>query len=351
LEENKGRWTIVLLTCRDPAKDFRLPLAEELHLLGHKVFYIFLKRRPVVIDMDNSQEKRVFSLSKFLSFMRHNFRDRRPLLFVNSTNLVFPAMSRMLRVLCGGLWCLDMHDDLLYGRTGYSRVKAQIAQTILLGGSDVVVHAAPTLKRLFPTSRHLGNASSVTAIERPAPDWKKILILASVDERLDFDFLGAAATANPGLCFEIRGHIASDDPKVKQKVDELTSAHANIYYLGSYVNSELPTVLGAYAVTLAPYVVGSPLTDYIDPLRFYHCLNSGMEVISTGIPKARDFGSVLHCVEDPAEVGPLLCGLAEGTIARRNTGSTASVYNWRNRAIKLLDIVSGEASGAEGLPA
>ena len=81
MKENKGRWTIVLLTCRDPAKDFRLPLAEELHLLGHKVFYIFLKRRPVVIDMDNSQEKRVFSLPKFLSFMRHNFSDHKPLTF------------------------------------------------------------------------------------------------------------------------------------------------------------------------------------------------------------------------------------------------------------------------------
>lgn len=351
LKENKGRWTIVLLTCRDPAKDFRLPLAEELHLLGHKVFYIFLKRRPVVIDMDNSHEKRVFSIPKFLRFMRHNFRARKSLLFVNSTNLVFPAMSRMLRMLCGGLWCLDMHDDLLYGRAGLARLKAQIAQTILLGGSDVVVHAAPTLKRLFPMSRHLGNASTVTAIERSSPDWTKILILASVDERLDFDFLGAAATANPELRFEIRGHISKDDSRVKKKVDDLTAAHPNIDYLGPYVNSELPTILGAYAVTLAPYVVSSPLTDYIDPLRFYHCLNSGMEVISTGIPKARDFGNVLYCVGDYAEVGPLVRGLAEGTIARRNSGSTASVYNWKNRAIKLLDIVSGASSGAEGLPA
>jgi len=351
LKENKGRWTIVLLTCRDPAKDFRLPLAEELHRLGHKVFYIFLKRRPVVIDMDKSEDKQVFSLPKFLRFMRHNFRGREPLLFVNSTNLVFPAISRMLRMLCGGLWCLDMHDDLLYGRTGYSRVKAQIAQSILLGGSDLVVHAAPTLKQLFPNSRHLGNASSVTAIDRSMPDWKKILILASVDERLDFDFLGAAASANPDLVFEIRGHIASDDPKVKRKVDQLTAAHANIHYLGPYVNSELPTILGAYAVTLAPYVVGSPLTDYIDPLRYYHCLNSGMEVISTGIPKAHDFGNVLHCVRNPAEVGPLVRGLSGGTIARRNSGSTASVYNWRNRAIKLLDIVGAESSDAEGLAA
>ncbi|MDC9837960.1 hypothetical protein [Rhizobium binxianense] len=351
MQENKGRWTIVLLTCRDPAKDFRLPLAEELHLLGHKVFYIFLKRRPVVIDMDNSQEKRVFSVPKFLGFMRRTFRNRSPLLFVNSTNLVFPALSRTLRMLCGGLWCLDMHDDLLYGRGGIARLKAQIAQTILLGGSDVVVHAAPTLKRLFPMSRHLGNASSVTAIERPSLDWKKILILASVDERLDFHFLGAAAAANPELRFDIRGHISSGDPKVQQKVDELTAAHPNVHYVGSYINSELPAILGAYAVTLAPYVVGSRLTDYIDPLRFYHCLNSGMEVISTGIPKALDFGNVLHCVGEPAEVGPLVHGLAEGTIARRNIGSTASVYNWKNRAIKLLDIVSGEVSGSAGLPA
>ncbi len=99
-------------------------------------------------------------------------------------------------------------------------------------------------------------------------------------------------------------------------------------------------------------VVGSPLTDYIDPLRFYHCLNSGMEVISlTGIPWLAISATSFIASEILLKLGPWFVGSLEGTIARRNSGSTASLYNWKNRAIKLLDIVSSEASDAEGLPA
>lgn len=343
LANNMERWHIALLTCRDPATDFRLPLAQELQSLGHEVSYIYLKRRPVLVEMSDRENKREFSLTEFLPYMTKRFRAKRPVLFFNSTNLAFPALASLLRLLCGGLWFLDMHDDLLYGKKGLPRLKARIAQRILIAGSDKIVHAAPTLKELFPSSIHLGNASTMTALERPNADFRRILVLASIDERLDFELLTAAARLNPNLAFDIYGQIAGGDAAIKSRVEGMESSTANIRYMGPYVNADLPRILSDYAVTLAPYVTDSPLTYYIDPLRYYHCLNSGMEIISTAIPKASDFGEVLHIIRNATEVGPLVQNLAGGNANRRNRNSTASVHNWRERSRRLMEIATGRA--------
>jgi glycosyltransferase involved in cell wall biosynthesis len=337
-------WHILLLTCRNPETDFRLPLAEALQSLGHDVYYIHLKRRPVVISMGGKDPRVEFSIFAFLLYAFRRFRPLSPLLVFNSTNLVFPGLSRLLRLICGGFWILDMHDELTYGKTGPAKDKALKALQTLLSGSDMIVHAAPTLRELFPTSHHLGNASTVTAIARPRPDFSKVLILASIDERLDFDFLLAAARAAPELTFEIYGQIAGNNPEIRKRVEDAVRTQTNILHRGAYVNSELPRILGDYAVTLAPYMLSSPVTYYIDPLRYYHCLNSGMEVISTAIPKAEDFGAQIHVVHNPTEIGSLVKGLAEGTIARRNAGSTADIHNWKTRAIRVIELADAARS-------
>lgn len=333
-------WRILLITCRDPATDFRLPLAQELQALGHQVAYAFLKHKPVVTELAAPSESLTLSLPGFFHFMKSEAEKCSRILIFNSTNLVFPLISRILRKICGGLWCFDMHDDLLYGRSGFARTRAALAQHLLLGGSDFVVHAAPTLKELFPTSHHLGNASSITIIPRVSVDYERILILASLDARFDFDFLSAAAAANPGLRFHIHGLISQNDRAIAQRIETAIRHHANLIYHGPYVNEDLPKILVEYSVTLAPYVTQSSLTRYIDPLRYYHCLNSGMEVISTDIPKARDFEDVLHLVHAPNEIGPLVARFGNEAAARRNRGSTALIHNWRNRAIALLDLAA-----------
>lgn len=344
--ENQQRYTIVLLTCRDPATDFRLPLAQELQAIGHDVSYIFLKRRPVLVNMARPQERMEFSLPSFLSYMRRTFRPRSPLLVFNSTNLAFPGLSLFLRALIGGFWCLDMHDDLLYGKTGRARTKAKIAQKMLVAGSDLLVHAAPTLKELFPSSHHLGNASTLEAVPRPVAEYSKVLVLASIDERMDFSFFATAAKSAPDLTFDIYGRISGDDPAVKAQVESLLAEAPNVTYKGGYVNSDLPDLLGRYTVTFAPYVAISPLTRYIDPLRYYHCLNSGMEVVSTAIPKAEDFGDVLHVVTKPEEVAAVVKGLSNGSIPQRNAGGSVENNNWRSRAVRLMEIVKQQRGKA-----
>lgn len=345
------RRRILLLTCRDMETDFRLPLAEELQSLGHDVSYICLKRRPVVSDLSSPGTVRTLSILSFFHYLKREARKNPSIIVFNSTNLAFPLFNFLLKKSCGGLWCLDMHDDLLYGSTGYSRIKAALSQRLLLRASDFTVHAAPALKELFPASFHLGNASSITPIARKTHDFERILILASLDARLDFSFLSATAQTHPNLTFHIYGQISQNDPTIAKHIETLISKHLNLIYHGSYINNDLPRILGDYSVTLAPYVTNTRLTRYLDPLRYYHCLNSGMEVISTDIPKARDFGDILHIVQTPEEFGSLITRLKNGSQMLRNSCSTALVHNWRNRALAFLDIIEAhndtKPSGAD----
>ena len=342
------RWQILLLTCRDPATDFRLPLAQELQALGHDIAYVFLRRAPILTEMACPDAPHTFSLRSFFGHIRARLDSKSSLLVINSTNLAFPILSNVLRNIVGGLWCFDMHDDLLYGSAGYSRMRAKLAQRLLLRGSDFIIHAAPTLQELFPASHHLGNASSIAAIARPDADFARILILASLDARLDFAFLSAAAAVNPQLSFHIHGQLSQSDPIVEDGLRTLTSGRPNVVYHGPYVNGDLPDLLRNYPVTLAPYITNSRLTRYIDPLRFYHCLNSGMEVISTDIPKARDLEAVLHIADAPEAIGALVERLRDRPETRRNPGSTQLEHNWRNRALKLLDLAAAVRDGRAG---
>lgn len=339
---SRDRWRILLLTCRDPATDFRLPLAQELQAIGHNVTYTFLKMRPTVVDMAKPSKRCDYSLPNFLIYAFREFHNTSPLLVFNSTNLAFPLLGWLLRLLCGGCWCFDMHDDLTYGKTGWARTKALTAQRILLQGSDFLVHSAPTLSELFPLSIHLGNASDIQPISRPNPDYFRVLILASLDERFDFDFLSKAAVASPELTFEIYGKISQDDPHIARCVADLGIRHMNIVYRGPYTNAELPRILAEYAVTLAPYVTEPRMTRYLDPLRYYHCLNSGMEVLSTEIPKAKEMEKRLYLVQDPCEVGPIVFSLRDRPSVGRNVAPKITGNDWRSRAVALMQIASAQ---------
>lgn len=343
-----ARWRIVLLTCREAATDFRLPLAEALQALGHEVAYVYLRRRPIVTEMASPERKQEFSLADFLQRARRLLRrPDRPLLVFNSTNLVFPGLCSLLRIVVGGVWCFDMHDELFYGATGMKRRRMRLAQAVLLGGSDLVVHAAPTLAELFPRSRHLGNASAIGFVKRPSTDFSKVLILASLDRRIDFPLVAETAALNPHLTFDIYGHISGNDAGVRADLDRLLADHPNVAYRGAYQNVDLPGIFARYAITLAPYAVGSALTRYIDPLRYYHCLNAGMEVVSTAIPKAFDFAGRIHILGSPDEFGPLVERLRDDPAARLNDYPDVAGNSWRARAERLTEIVSEHApSGA-----
>jgi hypothetical protein len=89
-------------------------------------------------------------------------------------------------------------------------------------------------------------------------------------------------------------------------------------------------------VTLAPYRRDVPKVRYIDPERFYHCLNAGLEVISTDIPAARRMSQWLNIARDPSECAAILAALRSGNLAKRDAYSPIT---WDQRIGRLVEII------------
>lgn len=319
---------IVLLTCRPAHSDFRSHLARELTALGHDVTYVHLKRIPGIVDLASGTVK-VLTLPQLVRRFRQLRRlpaAERPFVF-NSTNLAWPGLSVLLRLVGGAPWCLDLHDDLLYDTKGVARLKARVAQRLLVASSDLMVHSAPSLGRLFPHSHHVGNGSSLQPLPKTRRDPAYVLVLASLDSRFDFDLMAETARACPERRFEIHGRISQNDPATRSALDRLLAAESNISYHGPYTDLDLPDLLARYLVAFAPYRVGVRVTDYIDPLRFYHCLASGTGLVSTPIPAAVDLNDRIEVVTSAAEV--------DAALDRATDRSGGPARTWREVAVHV----------------
>jgi len=337
-----ARRRFIIFTCRDIKTDFRWPLAEALRA-EHETWYIWLRRRPRLLPPGADAAIEEVSFSSLLTLLMRVTRADDANVYVNSTNTSFPFIMLLLRLLCGrGLWCLDMHDDLLYDYTGYRRARAALAVKLQAWSADIIIRAAESLSELFPTSLPFGNASQIGPIARPAADYRAVLVLASLDSRFDFDLMAAVAEASPGRVFDIYGQISRGDARIHDSLASLCASHANVIYHGAYGLSDLEPILARYAVSFAPYRVHDRLTRYLDPLRYYHCLNSGMELITTAIPQAERLAA-LHVVERAADVEPILARLETQEDARRNTPENYEPQTWGMRADRLNDIVAGHA--------
>jgi hypothetical protein len=329
---------IIVLTCREPRTDFRLPLVEALRRKGHEVHYVRLGRRPMIAGRSDADGVGSTSLTACIRYLRRVTMGKNlSNIYFVTTNLLFPTLILALRVICApGIWCFDMHDDLLYGTRGLVRLRARVRQAMLLRTCDLVVHAAPTLQELFPRSHHLGNASSVTRSKRIGNDFGRMLILASIDERMDFALLDATAARCQEVQFEIYGQVA---PAVEPAMREVLLERRNVHHHGPYVTDQLVPILERFTVMLAPYRIHTRLTRYLDPLRYYHALNSGVEVITTDIPQARAYADRLHIVQSADEVAQVLERLRTGGGSK---AARAPLITWDQRAEELTDILADE---------
>ena len=277
------------------------------------------------------------SLPDLLRFIRGLRRDETINVYFNSTNTYFPGMTILLRsIAASGLWCFDMHDDLRYHNTGFKRWREGRIVALLCRLSHVIVHAAPTLQELFPRSRHLGNASNIQKLPRDAAQPNAVLIIASFDERFDFGFLSALADKCPDIQFHMHGWTRPGDTPTMVKIKAIAAKHANVEYRGAYVMDDLPGILRAYDISVAPYRVDTPITRYIDPLRYYHCLNAGLEVVSTAIPQAQYMQDWIHVVADVATCAETLAAIRSGRSAKQ---PAYTPITWEQRADRLLHIL------------
>jgi len=277
------------------------------------------------------------SLPAFLRFVRRIRADKRVNIYFNSTNTSFPGFTLLLqRLMRPGVWCLDMHDDLRYHYAGFRRVREIFAIAVLRASADVIVHAAPTLVELFPRSHRLGNASHLMPISHDGVGLQNVLVLASFDERFDVDFLSQVAALCPATEFHLHGWTCRDDPITPKLITDLVTQRPNVHYHGPYTLDDLPCILAAYRISIAPYRTNSILTRYIDPLRFYHCLNAGLEMLSTDVPQARFMQNAIHVVQDPADCARTLFAIQQGRLAKQPSYSPVTWTQRMNRLVAIL---------------
>jgi hypothetical protein len=329
-------YTFFFLSVRDPVTDFRRDLVAALRQLGHEVTYIRLARQCFV---DGPEPDVVQSCNPVIiaaRMLRACLKGRKVVVF-NTVNLGFPVFCTLLRIATWrAVWCFDIHDDLLYELSGFGRVIGRAKLAWFQAIASFSVRAAPTLSELFPMSRSLCNASSIKRICRNGFDPSSVLILSNIDARLDFALLEAILQRNPTIAFHIYGAIARD--VVNQAAFSNLRAFPNLMYHGPYINVEITSILAKYDLTLAPYRLAH-CTRYIDPLRFYHCLNNGIEIVTTSIPRALDMRDSLHIISSAEEFCALIDGLLRGTVEYKNRKDCAPI-TWASRASELEALVT-----------
>ena len=325
-----------VFTCRDPESDFRLSLVDNLRK-HHETYYIWLRRRPIVSGPGNNDPMTEMSLMEFLRFVCRFRQDDRINIYFNSTNTYFPGIISLLRgVMTAGLWCMDMHDDLRYHKIGLKRLQESLIISLLRRLSHVTVHAAHTLQELFADSHHLGNASDIPRLSLAPDNHVDVLIVASFDERFDFDFVAKLAELAPTARFHLHGWTKSHATETIAAISAITARNNNVIHHGPYTMAELPGILSKYRISLAPYLTDRLITRYIDPLRFYHCLNAGLEVISTDIPQARYMADWIHIVPNVAACAETLKAVQAGQLAKQ---PAYSPITWEQRADSLIAIL------------
>jgi hypothetical protein len=337
-----ARHRFVFLRMHPHESDFRFALAEALYEMGFDVTYIYLTKKPIIHELGSSQQT-TLPRKQFFRYMRKRFGGEKRLVVFNSTDLYKPRLCLLLRLQIGGIWCFDIHDDLLYEHKGWERINAKFRQRLLVAASHIQVCAAPNLIELVPSARHLGNASSMVRIERGNIDWRKVLVMSSIDARFNFDLLRGTAELLPNMLFYVYGYISGEE--IKAKLMALTDERSNVIYAGPYQNAGIPKIMADFGIMLAPYQ-HNHLTRYIDPLRFYHGLRSGIEVVSTSIPAVQAMSDLIHVADSPEECAARLREIAENPDARLNSPGRSFVPSWHDKARDLVQMLDayGKAS-------
>jgi hypothetical protein len=333
-----------LFSVRSYALDFRQFLVAALRRQGHRVWHIHVGRS-TRLTRDDGTRAEFAGASGFVRLLRYLRADARCTddpVFIDSTGPYTPVRSLALRAALGpGLWCYDIFDNMLYDYRGLVRLRAGLAIGLLSRLSPVQLTLSRETLRLFPRAVHLDNAAHTGPIARQNPDDRDLVLLSSIDGRLDAGFVRALAALAPERRLFVYGRAAS-----AQRLEALLRERANIVYRGEFGYDDIDAILAPFAVALAPYAINT-LTEYINPDKYYYFLNSGMEVISTDIPQARRMRNRIHIAQSPADVPAIMQRLRADPAFRKN--AAGPVIGWDQRARELVDIIA-QAPPRRALP-
>jgi hypothetical protein len=315
--------------------DFRQFLVQALRRAGHEVCHVHIGRTTRLLDGSRGAQE-FAGASGFLRLLRRLRRSAGSApdpVFVDSTGPYTPLRSLLLRAALGrGVWCYDIFDNMSYGYRGWMRLRTRLAIELLSRLSPVQLTLSGETLRLFPRAVHLDNAAHTGRIERKNPNDRDLVLLSSIDERFDAEFVRRLAALAPDCRLFLYGRAAS-----AARLAALCRDRPNIVYRGEFRYDDIDAILAPFAAALAPYAINK-LTEFINPDKYYFFLNSGMEVISTDIAQARRMRDRIHIAHAPADVPAIMQRLRADPASRKNAGGP--VIGWDQRAGELVDIIA-----------
>ncbi len=237
-------------------------------------------------------------------------------------------------------YCLDD-----YGASpGVSGAMIQPLEDELLSKVDAVVATARILAETRrPASGRVyylpqGVNYEPFAVDAPAPadvrdlPHPRIGVAGSIDERCDVDLIRAVAEANPAGSVIIVGPLFVPRDRLDLP---------NIHLLGKRPYSELPAYMQSFDVGLVPYVLNRAALA-INPLKLLEYLAAGIPVVTTALPEARSFASMVAIAEDQQAFIEAVRVQRERDDERQRLlrRRTAREHTWDVRAERFLEIAA-----------
>jgi glycosyltransferase involved in cell wall biosynthesis len=330
---------VVFISARSYEQDFRKFLLDALRADGHEAWHVKVGRCNTLTGADGIETfDGIAGLLRLIRRLRA-IGARGPVVYVDTTGAIMPVRSLLFRLgLRTGTWCFDVYDNLVYNYRGVRLLKTHVSLWLLSRLSQITILLSRESLRLFPAAYHLDNAWDIPRQDCDFVACRDLVVLSAIDGRFDFDFLGEVAGLLPDRRIAIHGYILHDDPSVKQRMADLCAQHRNVTFEGRYAFDDIPEIVRPFAIGLTPYAAGTPMTEFINPDKYYLFLQAGLEVISTDIPQARRMADRLHVARAPRDVAEIARRIEREPAFRKNA-EVVSDFTWRRRARDFSEIL------------
>ncbi len=319
---------------------FRRGLLEAAGRDGVEVRYVGFRPREGQIDLvENGQVVRSLPLNasprRIAEFARAG-GDADETVLLNTTGYKWFWQVLYLRfAIPRSLLIFDVHDWLFYEAAFLKLLLMRSIDWLYRMTSDGVMVLSAELLPHYPGSFLLDNASHVQEREADMSQSRDVALIASFDNRLDFELITQVIELLPDVRFHFHGWVQDQLNGVRARFEALCR-HENVVYHGPYQNSELDTLLAPYRIGLIPYAVSNQINRYVNPDKIYHYLRAGMEVVATPIPQALRMQEYVHLASTAAEFASRVSALLSGS-ERKRPAHLGSRFHWSERWPTLKD--------------
>jgi hypothetical protein len=330
---------VVFISARAYEQDFRKFLLEALRAEGCEAWHVKVGRRNVLTGAGGSEN--FDGINGLIALIRRlrTIGARDKVVYVDTTGAIMPVRSILFRLaLRTGTWCFDVYDNLAYNYSGFRRLKTRLSIWALDRLSDVTIVLSAETLHLFPDAHHLDNAWDIPRRDGDRSASRDVVILSTLDERFDFGFVGEIARLSSERRIAIHGYVLHDDPAIAKRIAELCVRHPNVSFKGRYRFDDVPEIVRPFTIGLTPYAADTPMTEFINPDKYYLFLQAGLEVISTDIPQARRMTDRIHVAATPADAVEIVRRIEVESAFRKNAGP-ASDLTWAKRARDFIEIL------------